>query len=151
MFKLLLPSMLVGCVSPSLPAAPNDQDIALRLSSAKNVCLEGRTGNPKDTDRLVAELQKWGRYRVADRPFCDITIGIQAANGNQIQAGGKLRLDSDRDYLVLTVWDYQAGVMIYRDIADWSFPGNPIRTVVKDLRTRVEAQLRDQASASRGN
>jgi hypothetical protein len=149
MFKRVFPRILLVCFAWYLPAAPIDSDTAFRLTSAKNVCLEGRTRNPKDTDRLASELEKWGRYRVADRPACDITIGIQAASGAQIGHAGKLRLDDDRDYLVLTVWDYQAGVMIYRDIAEWSFPGNPVRIAVRNLRSHVEAEQRAKTSANR--
>lgn len=131
--------LLTLMVLPVLSGA-SDFDTSIRLATAKNACLEGRTGNSKDTDRLTAELEKWARYRIADRPFCDITIGIQAAGGNQVPDARKLRLDDSRDYLILTIWDYERGTMIYRDVSEWSFPGNPVRSAIKKLRSHVEAQ-----------
>jgi hypothetical protein len=49
-------------------------------------------------------------------------------------------LDPDRDYLVFTVWDYQAGSRLYRDVVEWPLFINPVRSAVKRLRSRMEKQ-----------
>jgi hypothetical protein len=86
----LLPRILLIAIGFSPAGFPNNLDGLFRLATAKRACLEGRTQNPKDTDRFATELKKWGRYQIAERPNCDITVAIQAAGGNQISDGSEV-------------------------------------------------------------
>jgi hypothetical protein len=125
---------------PRLPAA---------LIRAKTVCLEGKTEDSRDTDMLAKAVDDWGRLRFGIQGYCDVTFALQhAVPGAPIPHARDL--DPDRDYLVFTVWDYQAGSRLYRDVMEWPLFINPVRSAVKRLRSRIDRQLGTESKASQG-
>lgn len=109
------------------------------LVRARTVCLEGKTDDARDTDTLAREVEDWRRLRLGIRGYCDVTLAIQHAGPGSRIPGAK-DLDSDRDYLVFTVWDYHTGGRLYRDVVEWPLFVNPLRSAVKRLRFRVEKE-----------
>jgi len=119
------------------------------LVRARTVCVEGKTGDARDTRILANELQEWRQVRLGIRGYCDVTFAIQHAGpGSRIP--GARYLDSDRDYLVFTVWDYHTGGRLYRDIVEWPLFVNPVRSAVKKLRYRIQKEaVEDPAPPAR--
>ena len=114
---------------------------------AKNVCLEGKTQDARDTDKLEKELEDWGRFRLAIRGYCDVTFALQHAGpGSRIPHAKNL--DSDRDYLVFTVWDYHTGSRLYRDLVEWPLFARPVHSAVKRLRVRIYKQEQEQEASA---
>lgn len=109
------------------------------LVQARTVCLEGKTGDVRDTNNLAKELQDWRRLRLGIQGYCDVTFALQHAGPGSRIPGAK-DLDSDRDYLVFTVWDYHTGSRLYRDVVEWPLFINPVRSAVKRLRFRMQEQ-----------
>jgi len=119
------------------------------LIRAKTVCLEGKTEDSRDTDTLAKAVEDWGRLRFGIQGYCDVTFALQhAVPGAPIPHARDL--DPDRDYLVFTVWDYQAGSRLYRDVVEWPLFIDPIRSAVKRLRSRIEKQLGTESKVPRG-
>jgi hypothetical protein len=106
------------------------------LVRARTACLEGKTEDARDTDTLARELQDWRRLRLGIQGYCDVTLAIQHAGPGSRIPGAKY-LDSDRDYLVFTVWDYHTGGQLYRDVVEWPLFVNPVRSAVRRLRFRL--------------
>ena len=122
---------------PPLPGA---------LLRAQGVCLEGKTEDARDTNKLEKELEDWGRFRLGIRGYCDVTFALQHAGpGSRIPHAKNL--DSDRDYLVFTVWDYHTGSRLYRDLVEWPLFAKPVRSAVKRLRLRIQKQEREASAA----
>ncbi len=119
------------------------------LRRATTVCLEGKTEDARDTDQLAKAVDDWGRLRFGIPGYCDVTFALQHAGpGTRIpHATG---LDSDRDYLVFTVWDYRAGSRLYRDVVEWPLFVDPVRSAVKRLRSRIEKQEGTESKAPPG-
>lgn len=115
------------------------------LIQARTVCLEGKTGDARDTNNLAKELQDWRRLRLGIPGYCDVTFALQQAGPGTRIPGAKY-LDSDRDYLVFTVWDYHTGSRLYRDVVEWPLFINPVRSAVKKLRFRMQAQTVDAST-----
>lgn len=115
---------------PGLPEA---------LVRARTACLEGKTDDARDTDTLARELQDWRRLRLGIRGYCDLTFAIQHAGPGSRIPGAKY-VDSDRDYLVFTVWDDRTGGRLYRDVVEWPLFVNPVRSAVKRLRFLVQQE-----------
>ena len=116
------------------------------LVTAKTVCLEGKTEDARDTDTLAKAVEEWGRLRLGIQGYCDVTFALQHA-GPGARIPHVKDLDSDRDYLVFTVWDYQAGDRLYRDVVEWPLFINPVQLAVKRLRSRIEKQEGDDSTA----
>jgi len=109
------------------------------LVRAKTVCLEGKTEDDRDTDTLAKAVEDWGRLRFGIQGYCDVTFALQHA-GPGARIPHARDLDSDRDYLIFTVWDYHAGSRLYRDVLEWPLFINPVRSAVKRLRSRIDKQ-----------
>ena len=109
------------------------------LVRARTACLEGKTEDARDTDTLARELQDWRRLRLGIQGYCDVTLAIQHAGPGSRIPGAKY-LDSDRDYLVFTVWDYHTGGQLYRDVVEWPLFVNPVRSAVRRLRFRLQKE-----------
>lgn len=109
------------------------------LVRARTVCLEGKTGDAHDINNLAKELQDWRRLRLGIQGYCDVTFALQHAGPGSRIPGAKY-LDSDRDYLLFTVWDYHTGSRLYRDVVEWPLFINPVRSAVKRLRFRMQEQ-----------
>jgi hypothetical protein len=118
------------------------------LVKATTVCLEGKTEDEGDTDKLAKAVEDWGRLRFGIEGYCDVTFALQHA-GPGARIPHAKDLDSDRDYLVFTVWDYHAGSRLYRDVVEWPLFIDPIRSAVKRLRSRVEKQQGDDRNSGR--
>jgi hypothetical protein len=119
------------------------------LIRAKTVCLEGKTEDSRDTDTLAKAVDDWGRLRFGIQGYCDVTFALQhAVPGAPIPHARDL--DPDRDYLIFTVWDYQAGSRLYRDVVEWPLFMNPVRSAVKRLRLRIEKQQGIESNAPPG-
>jgi hypothetical protein len=114
---------------------------------AKDVCLEGKTEDARDTDELGKELEDWGRFRLGIRGYCDVTFALQHAGPGSRILHAK-NLDSDRDYLVFTVWDYHTGSRLYRDLVEWPLFAKPVRSAVKRLRLRIYKQEQAQEASA---
>lgn len=115
------------------------------LVRARTACLEGKTDDARDTDVLAKELQDWKRLRLGIRGYCDVTFAIQHAGPGSRIPGAKY-LDSDRDYLVFTVWDYHTGGRLYRDVVEWPLFVNPVRSAVRRLRFRIQREAIEAAT-----
>jgi hypothetical protein len=109
------------------------------LVRARTVCLEGKTEDSRDTETLAKAVADWGQLSFGIQGYCDVTFAVQhAVPGAPVPHARDL--DPDRDYLVFTVWDYQAGSRLYRDVVEWPLFINPVRSAVKRLRSRMEKQ-----------
>src|ERR1700691_6128005 len=118
------------------------------LIRAKTVCLEGKTEDARDTDKLAKAVEDWGRLRFGIQGYCDVTFALQHA-GPGARIPHARDLDSDRNYLVFTVWDYHAGSRLYRDVVEWSLFIDPVRSAVRRLRSRIEKQGDDPTPPER--
>jgi hypothetical protein len=117
----------------------NRQPLPEALVQARTTCIEGKTGNEKDTARLIHEIERFGRFRIVPQGNCDVTIAIQHLYPDTPIKDAP-SLNPERDYLILTVWDYLTGERLYRDFEEWEFPGYPLPMAVKTLHLKLKEQ-----------
>ena len=162
-FHLLVVFILASLITPTSAQAPKTPALSPRILSAKSVYLDDRTGVAVVGDRALAQLKKWGRFRVVqDRKQADLILLLSAGayrGGHIIMSGGQTgTMDKSGNikedpvpnynrqapvrYAYLTVIDPKTGENLWTDSHRWGGLLTGFNSVGERLVKELENQTR---------
>jgi hypothetical protein len=117
---------LLSTIATSAPAQNKKLlETSPKIASAKTLYFENQTGNAAVGNKALAELQKWGRFKIVDDPnSADIAILLTALrySSGMIVFGKQLGTDADTappEFAYLTVVDPSTKESLYTDSCRW--------------------------------
>ena len=155
-------ALILLVVAPLLVAVAGTKHMPLppALLQAKRIYIDNRTPDcPQCADHAFDELSKWGRFQIVTDPKdADLIFVLKSTSSetpvtviaNTTSTGTDSsqttgRVISREDYtMYLTVLDARTNQQLYSNGVYWRFVwSKPTKTLVKDLRKRIEDQERE--------
>ena len=153
-------SLLIVAFACAAFAGTKRMPLPPAVLQAKRVYIHNRTPDcPECADHAFDELSKWGRFQVVSDPKdadlvfvlkststerpVSVVANTTSTGADSSQTNGTVI--SHEDYTVyLTVLDAHTNQQLYSNSAYWRFAwSKPTKTLVKDLRKRIEDQERE--------
>jgi len=166
--SLLLVVCILSFSSPAL-AKTKHAPLPVQIVQAKTVYLVNQTQLANLGDKAFDELTKWGRFKIVQKAEeADLVLVLSATSkvtgfdtqtsGNTtgtVDDSGNVELSGQStshsqaktvSYTYLTAIDPKTGAHLWSDVKQWGslyFPRSATRSLVKELRKRIEEQESD--------